>query len=407
VPLFAYRAMTVSGKIEKGSINAVTEREARDLLRSRAIYPLDVQPAKSGGFSLRGMLRLGGRPRISNKDLAAFSRQLATLLDATIPYDTALGMIQSETANAELKRVLEGTRARVVEGAFLADAFGASNGYFPPMVLNMVRSGETSNTLVTVLSRLADYYENVTRLQTKIMGALVYPAFMLVLAVAVVSYILVGVMPQVEGMYTNLGGVLPLPTRMLLAMSDMVEAYWWLLLGGAAGLIWLTLWFFRTERGQTLKDRVELALPLWRTFRRKVIMHRLAQTLSTMLASGVELHDALLISAEVVENRVYAKALNEVIFNIRNRGMQLAAALGRSGLFPQDICQMVAVGEETATLDQMLENVSRRLSQEVSTATDAAVALFEPVMILFMGVIIGFIAISILLPMLTLSTLMR
>ncbi|MFB3079099.1 MAG: type II secretion system F family protein, partial [Lysobacterales bacterium] len=164
-------------------------------------------------------------------------------------------------------------------------------------------------------------------------------------------------------------------------------------------------WFLRTEFGRGLKDRVELTLPIWGEFVRKLLMQRLTETLATMLHSGVELNHALTVSKEVMQNRVYLKAMDNVIVDIQNKGMQLSAAMRRTGLFPEDICQMIAIGEETATLNPMLENVAARRSNEVTATMDSATALFEPVMILLMGAVVGFIVISILLPMLQLNQL--
>jgi type II secretory pathway component PulF len=405
VPIFTYRALDAGGKPTRGTVNAASEGEALATLRGRQVYPLHLRPAQPFGESLKRLFRFGRQARISPRELATFTRQLSTLLGASIPYDAALRMVQAETSSPVLQGVLADVRERVVEGSYLADALATHDRFFPAMVVNMVRSGEGSGTLVVILQRLSSYYENVARLRNKIASALVYPTFMLLFSMAVVSFMVTYIVPKITRLFDNFGGVLPLPTRILIGLSDIVVGYWWLLLIGLVAAGWGFAWAFRTDFGRGLVERLELSLPVWSTFRRKLILQRLAETLATMLRSGVELNHALRVSSEVMENRIYLRAMDEVIFDIQNRGSQLAAAMRRTGLFPEDLCQMIAIGEETATLDAMLENVATRLSHEVASTMDSATALFEPVMILVMGMLVGFIVISILLPMLQLNQL--
>ncbi len=405
MPIYTYRALDPAGKPTRGTLNAASEADALAELRGRAIYPLAVRASQPFAVSLKRWFNFGRQPHISSRELATFMRQLATLLQASVPYDAALRMVQAETSGPVLQSILSDVRERVVEGSYLADALGAHASFFPAMVVNMVRSGENSGALVVILNRLATHYENINRLRTKIASALVYPAFMLLFSMAVVTFMVTYIVPKITRLFTNFGGVLPLPTRILIAISDIVAVYWWLLIILAFAVGWAISWFLRGPTGKSLLDRLELAVPFWRTFRRKLIMQRLCETLATMLRSGVELNHALRVASEVMENRIYLRAMDEVIFDIQNRGMQLSASMRRSGLFPEDLCQMIAIGEETATLDAMLENVSVRLAQEVTATMDSATALFEPVMILLMGGVVGFIVISILLPMLQLNQL--
>ena len=198
---------------------------------------------------------------------------------------------------------------------------------------------------------------------------------------------------------------MPLPTRILITASEIVTNYWWLLLL----LILLGAWgvsrFLGTPRGQWWRDSMELKIPFWKDLKRKMILQRFSQTVATMLNSGVELNYALQVSAGVLENKIYLEAMERVIFDVQNKGLPLAAALRQAGTFPEDLCQMTAIGEETATLEKMLDNVANRLTAEISATVDSASSLLEPVMILLMGGVIGFIVFSILLPMLQLNQL--
>lgn len=406
MPFFSYRALNEGGGTVKGVLNASTEREALSILRERSVHPFQIRPARNLTASILNWIRVGRGQGISSKELAVFTRQFCTLIQATVPYDTALRMVQVETSNPGMQSTLDDIRSRVVEGAFLADAISAHPKVFPPIMANMIRSGEKSGTLSLILDRLAIYFETSNKLRTRIAAAMVYPIFMMLFSLAVVIFMFVKIIPNIIGIYKNYGGTLPLPTRILIAVSDVVVGYWWLLLPLTIAAVVGAVMFARSERGRRLRDRLELRVPVWRTFRRKVMLQRFTETLATMLKSGVELDYAILVSSEVMVNRIYLNALKNVTLEIQNKGMQLSVALRRTNLFPDELCQMIAIGEETANLDTMLENVSMRLSLEVSAAMDSALALLEPVMILVMGTLVGFIVISVLLPILNQNQLL-
>ena len=400
--LYSFRALDAAGKTSKGTIQASSTKDAYTLLKERKVYPVSVKQTQPFSLHLPGLNRRRGLPI---QRLAAFTRQLATLLDATIPYDAALGMIQQETTDVAFKTVLANVRSRVMEGTYLADAMAAHPEYFPTMMHNMVRAGESSGTLVLVMQRMADYYDSINRLRTKLVSALVYPGFMAVFGLSVVIFMVTYIIPRIARLFGNFGATLPLPTRILIGASDLVTNWWWLLLGIVLLIVMGLRRFVATDAGQRFLDRLELELPAWKLLRRKMILQRFTQTLGTLLKSGVDLKEALSIAADVMENSIYREATRRVIFEIQNKGIPLAVALRREGLFPEDVCQMVAIGEETATLDTMMDHLAVRQAQEVNATMEAATALFEPVMILVMGAAVGFIAISILLPLLQMNTL--
>jgi type II secretory pathway component PulF len=405
--LYSYRAATAAGATEKGTLQAASEGDAKTTLRERGLYPLDLRATQALRLDWRRLLRFGRAPSLTVQQLAVFTRQLATLLQATIPYDTALGLILQETSDVTFKAVLADVRGRVVEGAYLADALSSFPAYFPPMSINMIRAGETSGTLVAVLQRLADYYDHVGRLRTKVVAALVYPAFMTAFGFAVVVFMVTFIIPRITRLFESFHAVLPLPTRVLIGVSNLLTGYWWAMLPLVAAAVYGARRYLGTEDGQMWRDRIELKLPVIGDFRRKVILQRFTETLATLLKSGVELKAALAVSTEVMENRLYLQAMERVIFDVQNKGLPFSVALRRASGFPEDLCQMVAIGEETATLAGMLETVATRLALEVTSTLEAATALFEPVLILAMGLVIGFIVVSILLPLLQLNTLVR
>ena len=403
--LYTYRALDSRGKIERGSLNAASQKEAMAALQSRHIFPVEIKSSGETGLGLSALFSRARGPRLSVQHLAAFVRQFATLLEATIPYDSALELILQQTNEQAFKAVLSDVRGRVVEGAYLADAFSRYPRVFPPMVVNMVRSGETSGTLPMIMHRLADYYDNLSRLRSKLNSALVYPLFMMVIGAAVVTFMITFIIPKITRLFDNFGVTLPLPTRILIGTSQVIGSYWWLILALGGLAVWGGVRFLRTERGRLFRDTLELSIPFWKHLRRKIILQRLVQTLSTLLRSGVELNEALRVSSEVMGNKLYQEAIERVIFDVQNKGLSLSVALRRTAMFPEDICRMISIGEETAMLEAMLDNVSVRLSSEVIAETDAATSLFEPTLILIMGAAVGFIVVSILLPMLQLNQL--
>ncbi|MDH4120926.1 MAG: type II secretion system F family protein [Deltaproteobacteria bacterium] len=403
--VYTYKAVGPGGATEKGTVQAASVREAMALLKGRNLYPTDVKLHQPMGLGLLANLTVMAAGGGSSKQLAGFCRQVATLLGATIPYDMALEMILQQTTDPRFKTVLSDVRGKVMEGAYLADAMAAYPRHFPPMMVSMSRAGEASGTLVDVMTRLADHFDSAARLRSRVTSALVYPLFMLVFGSLVVIFLLTYVIPKITQLLESFGAELPLPTRILIFISDLITNWWWLLMicAGVGG--WWAWRFLQTEVGGLWRDKMELRVPLWGDLRRKILHQRFAQVLGTLLKSGVELKSALEVSTLVLENRVYLNAMGSVVPDVQNKGLPLSSALRRTSLFPDDYLQMLTVGEETATLDKMMENLSNRLEYEIRTTLDASVAMLEPVMILMMGVVILFIVVSVLLPMLELNQL--
>jgi type II secretory pathway component PulF len=404
--LYAYRALGMDGQPRNGTIHAGSEGEAKALLRARRVYPVELKVSQPFRLNALAKSLLPRRNGTTPRQLATFTRQFATLLRAAIPYDGVLAMIFQQTSDPRFKNVLAEVRSQVMEGAYLADAMSRHPEYFPHMLASMARSGESSGNMTLIMTRLADYYENLARLRGRIASALVYPLFMMVFGMAVVVFMVTYIIPRITILLQSFGRELPLSTRILIGVSGAITGYWWLLLIVSGGAFYWLARFLRTERGIRLRDRLLLRIPVWNVLQRKMIVQRFAQTMATLLQSGVELKSALVIGADVMENRVYADAMRQVIEDVQSKGLPLAVALGRTPHFPEDVTQMIAIGEETAALDSMLANVSDRLAQEITTALEAATALFEPVMILIMGLVVGFIVVSVLLPLLQMNQLL-
>jgi general secretion pathway protein F len=401
MPLYQYQAFDQAGVLRKGSEDAVSESDLRQRLRSQQLYPKEIRVSRNTSRSF-----LPKRGTNYKRALTLFTRQFEVLMDATIPYDKALQLIIEQTENVGFKEILAEVRARVVEGGSLADALQLYPKIFPEMYVSMIRSGENSGNLGTILKRLADYYETQERLRGRLKSAMIYPAFMLVFSLLVVVFMVTYIVPKITQIFASKGTLLPLPTRILMGLSDFMVNSWYLVLIGLIILIFGFSAFLRSEFGKKVLQQLQLKAPLIGPLMQKVLIARFCQTLGTLLGSGVDLKTALEISRHVVVNQLLIEQLNKMIVEVNNKGIPLSAAMGRTGYFPDYVQHVVAIGEEAARVDELLERVANRMQEEVSRLLEGLTALLQPTMIVLMGGIVGFIALSVLLPMLNMNQLL-
>ena len=401
MPLYQYQAFDQAGVLRKGSEDAVSESDLRQRLRSQQLYPKEIRVSRNTSRSF-----LPKRGTNYKRALTLFTRQFEVLMDATIPYDKALQLIIEQTENVGFKEILAEVRARVVEGGSLADALQLYPKIFPEMYVSMIRSGENSGNLGTILKRLADYYETQERLRGRLKSAMIYPAFMLVFSLLVVVFMVTYIVPKITQIFASKGTLLPLPTRILMGLSDFMMNSWYLVLIGLIILIFGFSAFLRSEFGKKVLQQLQLKAPLIGPLMQKVLIARFCQTLGTLLGSGVDLKTALEISRHVVVNQLLIEQLNKMIIEVNNKGIPLSAAMGRTGYFPDYVQHVVAIGEEAARVDELLERVANRMQEEVSRLLEGLTALLQPTMIVLMGGIVGFIALSVLLPMLNMNQLL-
>ena len=401
MPLYQYQAFDQAGVLHKGSEDAVSESDLRQRLRSQQLYPKEIRVSRNTSHSFLP------KPGTNYKRaLTLFTRQFEVLMDATIPYDKALQLIIEQTEDVGFKEILAEVRARVVEGGSLADALQLYPKIFPEMYISMIRSGENSGNLGTILKRLADYYETQERLRGRLKSAMIYPAFMLVFSLLVVVFMVTYIVPKITQIFASKGTLLPLPTRILMGLSDFMVHSWYLVLIGLVILIFGFSAFLRSEFGKKVLQQLQLKAPLIGPLMQKVLIARFCQTLGTLLGSGVDLKTALEISRHVVVNQLLIEQLNKMIIEVNNKGIPLSAAMGRTGYFPDYVQHVVAIGEEAARVDELLERVANRMQEEVSRLLEGLTALLQPTMIVLMGGIVGFIALSVLLPMLNMNQLL-
>ena len=401
MPAFEFHALDAAGQARRGVLQADTPRAARGQLRERGLHPLQVEPVRDGAGGHAG----GWRRGIGGAQLALLARQLATLVGSGLPIDESLGAL-AEGSEGRLKSMVLALRARVMEGATLAAALGEHPDSFPPLFRASVAAGESAGRLDRVLRALADYAEGRDALRQRILLALTYPLLLTVVALAVVGGLLVYVVPQVTGVFTQHGQVLPLPTRVLIGGSDWALAWGgWVLLGLALAVVAALL----ALRRPALRRRwhaLLLRLPLAGRLLRAAESSRFARTLALLTGSAVPLLDALAIAAQVVHNLPLREALARVAARVRE-GQGFARALAETRQFPPIAVRLIASGEKSGRLDEMLAEAAAHQERELDRALGIAMAALGPGVILLVGGMVLFIVLAILLPIFEMNSLIR
>jgi general secretion pathway protein F len=406
MPVFEYKALTTGGKAVQGLREAESPKALRTVLKRDGVFLTEVlgEAQQKAQEAREVNVRRWVLGRVRAGDVAIATRQLAVLVHAGIPLVEALAALVEQVEHERLKRVISDVRQRVNEGASLADALAAHPRVFTGLYVNMIRAGESSGALDLVLVRLADFTESQARLRAKITGALVYPAFMLLIGLVVLGALFAVVIPKITKIFEDTQATLPWTTKLLIAVSDLVSGYWWALLAGAALAIWAFLRWKARPAGRARWDRFKLRLPIFGRLIRTIAIGRFARTLATLLKSGVPVLSAMDIVRNIVGNVRLAEVIDQARQAIQE-GESIAAPLKRSGEFPPLVHHMVAVGERSGALEEMLGNVADAYEDQVETTVAALTSLLEPVMIVGMGVVVAFIVFSILMPILQINTL--
>lgn len=409
MPNFSYKGIDNKGKTATGMIDAESEKMARTKLRKIGIFPTEVgvegAKKKGGGLKLGGDVDIGKYfQRVSGKELAVMTRQMSTLMGAHISIVETLGALIEQSQNPKLKSVLSTIKEQVIQGVRLSDALAQHPKVFSTIYIAMVSAGEAAGAMEVVLQRLADLTEKQAALKSKILGALMYPIIMGCVGVLLMGFLLVYVVPKVTKIFEDTKATLPLPTKALIVISDVLANYWYVVLIVVGLTIFGVKRFIKTEKGLYLYDKMMLKLPIFGKLFQLVAVSRFARTLSTMLASGVQLLKAMEIVKNVVENSLLVKTIEETRTSVRE-GESIAEPLRRSGHFPPLVTHMIAIGEKTGELETMLVRVAESYDQQVDTMVGTLTTLLEPIMILVMGGVVSFIVMSILLPILQLNEL--
>ena len=402
-PLFDYKAYDRGGKIQKGTIEAETQKAARLKLKKQDLIVTQIQeqdPTKQR--SSKDIPFLGGR--IGVKDISLMTRQLASLVKANIPLVESLSALVEQTESPKLKGILSQVRQDVNEGSSLAKALRQHPKAFDNIFINMVEAGETSGTLSLVLMRLADFKEAQLRLRNKVISGMTYPALMMAVAVLLLIIIFTFVIPKLTKIFESMNKPVPLTTEVLIFISGTLTEYWYLILTGTLVLFWLFKKRIATPEGRLKWDRFKLKVAIFGPLIRMVAVTRFASTMSTLLGSGVPIITSMNIARNIVDNTVLAKAIEAARENI-TEGQSIAEPLRRSGEFPPLVIHMIAIGEKTGELPQMLQNVAHTYEEQVNARVESMTALLEPIMIVGMGGVVGFIVMSIFVPLLEISNI--
>jgi type IV pilus assembly protein PilC len=396
--VFAYQGRSAAG-IQRGEIEAPDRTTAVGELRKRAILVTRISEKAAGRT-----VRAGGK--VKDKAMAIFTRQFSTMIDAGLPLVHCLYILAVQSESKNLRAVTADVAKNVEQGATLAEALRKHPRTFDDLFTNMVEVGEAGGILDVIFQRLAAYIEKTAALKRKVKGAMVYPAAIVSVALLVIVFMLTFVIPTFAVIFKDMGAELPLPTRLVIGLSDFVRSYIGLLGAGFAGCAFAVRSYYRTENGRSIIDALLLRIPIFGPLIRKVAVARFTRTLGTLVQSGVPILEGLRITATTSGNKVIEKAVLQCRVSV-TEGKTLAEPLKNSGVFAPMVTQMIAVGEQTGALDAMLSKIADFYDDEVNTAVNTLMSLLEPIMIVILGGIVGGLVVAMYLPIFKLVTLIK
>jgi len=402
MPSFSYVAIDERGREVQGTVFADTPRAASSRVREMGYFPTTVSEQEAL-VEAAARRRPGLFTRISSNDLTIFTRQLANLFNAGLPVLRCLSILVEHTENSRLSNVLQEVHDRVRAGQTLWESLGEHPKVFSPLYVNMVYGGELSGELGPVLGRLADFMESDQERRGRLKSATAYPAILVLAGSGAVFFLLTFLIPRFSAIFADLGRALPAPTIVLLSLAGFMGHYWWAVLVGLGGLWFGVRALSRTERWGYALDGLRMRVPIFGPLGKKIAVARFARTLATLVKGGVPLLQSFEVVRGALANKVLQRAMDEVHAGVRE-GESIAEPLARTGAFPPLVVNMIAVGEETGGLEEMLNRIADGYDAEIENRTRQLISLLEPVIILVMGVIVGFVVISMLLPIFEMST---
>lgn len=390
---FKYRAMNADGEKIEGTREANSKGDIIEFISSNGYYPLLVDEIIESS-----KIELNFNEKVKLKDISIFCRQFYTMLDAGVPILTCLNILSKQTQKKKLKEAIIEIEEEVKKGGVLSEAMKKQKKVFPELLVSLVEAGEASGTLNSIMLRMSTHYEKENKTNNKVKNAMIYPVILSFVAVIAVVFILVYVMPTFKGIFEQSGTVLPWSTKLLLGSGDFLKNNWIVIIVAILGITIGVKYYFSTDNGAIFSSNMELKIPIIKKFTEMVIVSRFTRTLSTLLASGLPLIKAMDIVSGVVENKIAEKALLQVKEKI-SKGEELNTSMRATGIFPEMLYSMVKIGEETGSIDEILSKTADFYDEELETTIQATVALMEPLLIVVMGLAIGFIIMSVMLPM--------
>jgi len=390
---YKYKAVSDNGNIIEGIYDAESEAEVVSMLKSSRYMPINIEETYNSGASKTITLE-----KVKKKDLAVFCRQFYTMLNAGVCIVKCLDVLEKQCENKLLKKALSEVYDNVRKGMTLSEAMRNNEKIFPNILINMAEAGEMSGSLDVIMERMAFHYEKENKIENKIKGAMVYPVILIIVAIAVVVFLLVAVMPTFISMFERSGIELPVPTRMLLIISNSITDFWYMYVIIFTAITLGTSYFFRTDSGSMMLDIIKIKIPLIKDINIKVATSRFTRTLSTLLASGIPLIQGIDIVSKVIGNRFIAKKLEEIKEDVR-KGIPISRTIRNASIFPPMIDSMIKVGEESGALDDILNKSADFYDEEVEASLQKMTELIQPIMVVIMALVVGFVVVAIALPM--------
>lgn len=399
MPVYLWKGKDKKNKIQKGEMEADSENTVRAHLHRLNINPSKVKQKPKDLFENIAFFQ----PSVKTKDVILFCRQFSTMIDAGLPIIQCLDILYEQQENSTFKKILKKIKKSVEGGSTLAEALKKYPKQFDDLFVNMIAAGEAGGILDIILQRLSAYMEKAAKLKAKVKGAMIYPIITILIAVVVVTVIMVFVIPVFQEMFNDMGGSLPAPTLIVVAMSNFLKSNIVYIIGAIIIFVFACKKFYNTVKGRAILDDLFLKLPLFGILLRKVAVASFTRTMGTMLSSGVAILQALDIVAKTSGNVTIEKAIYKVKTKI-TQGHTMSIPLGESGVFPSMVCQMIAVGESTGALDAMLTKIADFYDEEVDQAVENLTSMIEPFMLVFLGVVIGGLVIAMYLPIFTMAS---
>lgn len=396
---FSYRARDQSGKMVTGLVEAPAAASAAQLLRDRSLFVIHLQET----HERLGMSTFTKMKRVGSGDVVNFTRQLATMIVAGLPLPEALTILRIQTTNPAFASVLNDIEHQIVSGGNLGDSLAKYSNIFSSIYIALVRAGESSGTLDQVLLRLSESLESQREFQSKVKGAMIYPVIIVIGMVGVVTVMMTVVVPKLTDLYKDFGISLPLSTQILISVSNFMVHFWWLLIGGIVGAVYLFNRWKKTETGELIVDTLLLKIPLFGDLQKKVILVEFTRTLGMLITSGIHILEGLQILKNSLGNVLFRKAIEEISKKVE-KGFPLGDTFAQHKEFPPIVSQMMKVGEETGKLDDTLLKLSKYFETESDNLVRGLTAAIEPIIMVVLGIGVGFIVISVITPIYSLTS---
>lgn len=403
MPAFSYKIRDASGRVFTGTVDADNEYSVVSKLRQPGYIVLEISEHKE---AIDISKWLDAKKKVSRKDLTIFSRQFATMINAGLPLTKCLSILHEQSVNKKFKDIIDTVQRDIAGGLTLSGALAKHPNVFPDLYVNTVKAGEAGGVLDDVLNKLAEHLEKEDNIRAKIKGAMAYPVLALGFTFVIVIFMIIVIVPIFTKLFADLGGDLPLPTKVLIILSNSIRSFWYLYLGGVISAYFLGKRALKVEEFKSFIDGVKLRFPVVGVLNQKTAVSNFTRTLGTLIVSGVPILGALDIVGETAGNRVISQAIARVRTSVKE-GETIAKPLESSKVFPPMVTQMIAVGEETGALDIMLKKVSDFYDNEVEVAVESLTSMIEPILIIVMGVTVAGILLSLYLPMFKLVTLVK